>query len=216
MEKHGLEPEAAGGTQYHHRHQPPARAYNKRRFATALLALFYLYPVVLVVDFVSKIYRNRLHSYTKPAYGEFPLSEDPFHFLPCTNKTRPPAIDNPNPEKSWAELHDPNPGSWSWGASSVLATGHTFNNDPYAGRGIFLCGYLDVPIDYTNKSDTRISRQAVTKFQVSGLRRLDGNSPPSAGCKSARTLVVEPGGPSAGGQAMHGLGQCRDHLQAVE
>ncbi|KAJ4164797.1 hypothetical protein LMH87_006455 [Akanthomyces muscarius] len=37
---------------------------------------------------------------------------------------------------------------------------------------------------------------------LSGLRRLDGNSPPSAGCKSARTLVVEPGGPSAGGQAM--------------
>ncbi|KKY39876.1 putative peptidase tripeptidyl-peptidase [Diaporthe ampelina] len=83
---------------------------------------------------------------------------------------------------------------WAWGNNTAGAS-----EDPYAGRGIFLCGYIDVPLDYKNESDPRITRLAVTKFQVSGLARTDGSSPPGAGTKSERTLVLEPGGPGGSG-----------------
>jgi pimeloyl-ACP methyl ester carboxylesterase len=129
-------------------------------------------------------------------YGTFPQPDDPFHFLPCTNATVPPPLDARDPEKTWAKLFDPNPDHWSWGNASSLVIGQ--DKDSYADRGIYLCGYLDVPLDYTNKSDTRIARLAVARFQVSGLKRV-GSSHPSAGSKSTRTIVVEPGGPGGSG-----------------
>ncbi|KAI1393149.1 Alpha/Beta hydrolase protein [Hypoxylon trugodes] len=137
---------------------------------------------------------------SRSPYGQFPLPDDPFHFIPCTNATIPPALDDSNPDQSWAHLFDPNPDHWSWGNATTEQNGH--HEDPYAGRGIYLCGYLDVPLDHTNESDTRIVRLAVTKYQVSGLAQLDGAGLPrtkSAGSKSERTIVIEPGGPGGSG-----------------
>lgn len=51
------------------------------------------------------------------------------------------------------------------------------DNDPH-----YQCGYLEVPLDYTNASDPRTVTIATTMYQ------------PRPGHKSARTLVVEPGG----------------------
>ncbi|OTA94696.1 hypothetical protein M434DRAFT_20720 [Hypoxylon sp. CO27-5] len=134
-------------------------------------------------------------------YGRFPLPDDPFRFIPCTNVTVPPALGDSDPEQAWADLFDPNPEHWSWGNATTEQSAQ--DDDPYAGRGIYLCGYLDVPLDYTNKSDPRIVRLAVTKYQVSGLARVDTalapHANPSAGSKSERTIVIEPGGPGGSG-----------------
>jgi len=134
-------------------------------------------------------------------YGRFPLKDDPFQFIPCTNLTVPPALDDSNPEKTWRGLFDPNPEHWSWGNKTSEAP--SSDGDFYSGRGIYLCGYLDVPIDYTNRSDSRIFRLAVAKYQVSGLARHSSqprnNGPPPAGGKSERTIVIEPGGPGGSG-----------------
>ncbi|KOS17883.1 putative hydrolase [Escovopsis weberi] len=127
-----------------------------------------------------------------------------------SHRTLPPALDDPNPKDTWSELYDPDPAYWSWGKPTTTGEGggkpaegkSTSWHDPYDGRGIYLCGYLDVPLDYTNPSDPRIARLAVTKFQVSGLARVDGSSRASAGGKSERTLVVEPGGPGGSGTSM--------------
>jgi pimeloyl-ACP methyl ester carboxylesterase len=55
-------------------------------------------------------------------------------------------------------------------------------------------------LDYTNKADSRIVRLAVTKFQVSGLARVgDTTTNSTAGKKSERTIVIEPGGPGGSG-----------------
>ncbi|KAK3362028.1 hypothetical protein B0T24DRAFT_640686 [Lasiosphaeria ovina] len=145
--------------------------------------------------------RGQAQSATDSPYGHFPAAKDPFRFLPCTRATLPPAIEDANAERTWAALFDPNPDHWNWTPAptnqSVRPT------DPYAGRGIYLCGYLDVPLDYTNKADSRIARLAVTKLQVSGLARLDPSSGAptnsSAGRKSERTIVIEPGGPGGSG-----------------
>lgn len=126
-------------------------------------------------------------------YGRFPREHDPFHLIPCTNTSVPPPLDDPHPQQSWASLFDPDPSHWSWGNRSAESTGH----DPYAGRGIYLCGYLDLPLDHLNNSDTRVVRLATTKFQVSGLAR--AGSSDDAGHKSQRTIVLEPGGPGASG-----------------
>ncbi|KAH9992391.1 hypothetical protein F4779DRAFT_609232 [Xylariaceae sp. FL0662B] len=126
-------------------------------------------------------------------YGRFPLPHDPFHFLPCTNVTLPPPLDHSDPERAWASLFDPNPEHWSWG--NATAKQNVPDYDPYSGRGIYLCGYLDVPLDYTNESESRVVRLAVTKYQVSGLARIDS----SGGAKSERTIVIEPGGPGGSG-----------------
>ena len=142
-------------------------------------------------------------AYHDSIYGQWPDDQDPFLLLPCTNATVPPSLDDSNPEQSWAALFDPDPAHWSWGAKtndSLLVAGD--DEDPYAGRGIFLCGYLDVPIDYFNQSDERIFRLAVTKFQVSGLARVDGSSHPEAGKRSERTIVLEPGGPGGSGTSI--------------
>jgi pimeloyl-ACP methyl ester carboxylesterase len=130
------------------------------------------------------------------SFGHFPVPNDPFRFIPCTSTSLPPALDDCAPETSWAKLFDPDPSHWSWGKSKTNKTEES-GSDAYAGRGIFLCGYLDVPLDYTNKSDIRVARLAVTKFQVSGLSRIDSYS--STGKKSERTIVIEPGGPGDSG-----------------
>ncbi|KAK3320192.1 hypothetical protein B0T19DRAFT_434050 [Cercophora scortea] len=137
-------------------------------------------------------------SASAPPYGQFPLPNDPFRFLPCTNLTLPPALNETNVDRTWAALYDPDPARWTWASPKSNAT---TTGDPYAGRAIYLCGFLDVPLDYTNKSDSRIARLAVTKLQVSGLARVDPGSPrsASAGQKSERTLVIEPGGPGGSG-----------------
>lgn len=137
------------------------------------------------------------HHNLESPYGSFPRPDDAFRFIPCTNTTSPPALDDEDHEVSWAKLFDPDPDHWSWGNKTAGTS-----EDPYGGRGIFLCGYIDVPLDYKNESDTRITRLAVTKFQVSGLARADGSSPPGAGAKSERTLVLEPGGPGGSGNRM--------------
>ncbi|KAN0063630.1 hypothetical protein ACQY0O_004084 [Thecaphora frezii] len=141
---------------------------------------------------------------TPPPYGTFPDPQDPFHLLPCTNDTLPPALDDEHAPESWARLYDPNPDHWSWGKPSndTNLSGH--QQDKYRGRGIYLCGYLDVPLDYTNASDARILRLAVTKYQVSGLaHRLAKGSKDGQGrkpgSKSPRTLVINPGGPGGSG-----------------
>jgi pimeloyl-ACP methyl ester carboxylesterase len=147
---------------------------------------------------------------TPSPYGVFPKVDDPFHFLPCTNNTLPPPIDDPNPDHTWAGLFDPDPRYWRWGAS-----GHnddeeliTHQTHPYSGRGIYLCGYLDLPLDYHNESDPRIVRLAVNRFQVSGLALAIANSDcttaqsrtqSAPGHKSRRTIVIEPGGPGGSG-----------------
>jgi len=131
-------------------------------------------------------------------YGQFPLADDPFRFIPCTPATVPPPLDDTSAEKTWASRFDPNPDHWSW---APLQDGRntTAGGDPYAGRGIYMCGYLEVPLDYSNKSDSRIARLAVTKLQVSGLARQGDTASSGAGKKSARTIVIEPGGPGGSG-----------------
>ena len=138
-------------------------------------------------------------------YGSFPRANDAFRLLPCTNKTVPPPVNDTNAVQTWTALFNPDPKNWNWGptrpASNTTGGSNTTSGDPYAGRGIFLCGYLDVPLDYTNKSDGRIVRLAITKYQVSGLARAD--APPysnsTAGRKSERTIIIEPGGPGGSG-----------------
>ncbi|KAJ5204248.1 uncharacterized protein N7498_005127 [Penicillium cinerascens] len=117
-------------------------------------------------------------------YGSFPQENDPFNFLPCTDASRPPPLDDPTPQQSWAALFDPNPNHWSWGIT---------------GRGIYLCGYLDLPRDYHNNSDARIVRIAVTKFQVAGLAPRNDPNVSSNSYGSERTIIIEPGGPGGSG-----------------
>jgi pimeloyl-ACP methyl ester carboxylesterase len=134
-------------------------------------------------------------------YGKFPEPGDPFRFLPCTNATVLPALDDTHPATTWAKLFDPNPEHWSWSNKTVDGNLSSIQDDTYSGLGIFLCGYLDLPLDYTNSSETRVVRLAVTKLQVSGLAKV-GTLRSSAGKKSERTLVVEPGGPGGSGTSL--------------
>lgn len=155
------------------------------------------------------------HHESGSIYGDFPKADDPFSLLPCTNLTIPPALDDPNHKVSWAKLFDNDPSHWNWGNKTTTTSADVDDHggqDAYAGRGIYLCGYIDVPLDYKNTSDTRIVRLAITKFQISGLARKDGPSSSSsssptgtsagAGTKSKRTLVLEPGGPGGSGTSM--------------
>ncbi|KAK0648857.1 TAP-like protein-domain-containing protein [Cercophora newfieldiana] len=126
-------------------------------------------------------------------YGTFPQANDAFRFQPCPN-TGPfqtlPALNDTRAEQTWAALFNPDPNGWLWGTPKANVT-----------TGIYLCGYLDVPLDYTNKSDSRIVRLAVLKYQVSGLA-LSGSSNSTAGKKSARTILMNPGGPGGPGVAL--------------
>ena len=65
--------------------------------------------------------------------GRFPFESDPFHFIPCTNATLPPPLDDPNPLQTWAAQFDPNPSQWSW--SQPKLNGLT-NQDKFSDRGI--------------------------------------------------------------------------------
>ena len=133
-------------------------------------------------------------------YGCFPQANDPFHFMPCTKTSVLPALDDTSPAETWADLFNPNPSQWNWGSSGSVNI--IDPDDPYSGRGIYLCGYLETPLDYTNHSDERIVRLAVTKYQVSGLARTASVATTSnAGTKSDRTIILEPGGPGGSGVA---------------
>lgn len=166
--------------------------------AVIVLELLYLlYPTLLSLP-------GRLDVSPKPSStpgrcggrgARFPRADDPFRFIPCTAASLPPALDDPKPDQSWAKLFDPDPDHWNWGHRTSADA--AARNDPYAGRGLYMCGYLDVPLDYTNKSDPRIARLAVTKFQVSGLSSPHADS--SSGPKTERTIVVNPGGPGGSG-----------------
>lgn len=130
-------------------------------------------------------------------YGRFPQPDDAFQFIPCSHNHHVPQLDDRDHRQTWASRFNPDPESWSWGKKMHEPVD---KSDPHAGHGIFLCGYLDVPLDYTNETDTRIARLAVTKYQVSGLARLDSEGEdPNAGRKSERTLIINPGGPGGSG-----------------
>ncbi|TKY86942.1 hypothetical protein EX895_004230 [Sporisorium graminicola] len=106
-------------------------------------------------------------------WASFPRKDDPFHFLPCTNDTLPPPrLEDPHPLDSWKKLYQPDPAQWLWGKINANA--------------LYLCGWLDVPLDYTNASDARVARLAVARFQLDPL-------------PSNRTLVIQPGGPGGSG-----------------
>lgn len=132
-------------------------------------------------------------SLSNPPFGRFPRPGDPFSFIPCTSASLPPALEDRDPAQTWAKRYDPNPEHWSWGNRPQT---QARDRDPFAGRPIYMCGYVDVPLDYTNKSDPRIARLAVTKLQAAGLKR--HQNPVTSG-KSKRTIVVEPGGPGGSG-----------------
>lgn len=167
----------------------------------ALVSLTTYHLTGSLVPFGLREWRHDHHHHEpESVYGIFPKANDPFSFLPCTNATIPPALDDQDHEASWARLFDSDPSHWSWGNKTAEDADDA--DDAYAGRGIFLCGYIDVPLDYLNAADNRIVRLALTKYQVSGLARADGSSPPGAGDKSERTLVLEPGGPGGSGTSM--------------
>lgn len=117
-------------------------------------------------------------------YGSFPQENDPFQFIPCTDASCAPPLDDPTPQQSWAALFDSNPNHWSWGST---------------GQGIYLCGYLDLPLDYHNASDHRIVRIAVTKFQVAGLAPRNDPLVSPKSYRSERTIIINPGGPGGSG-----------------
>jgi pimeloyl-ACP methyl ester carboxylesterase len=177
----------------------PTRTRRHPQFALffGLVSLVSLYHVTARGWPQFRHHCSHNHHRLNSPYGSFPRADDAFRLLPCTNETFPPALDDPDHEASWAKSFDPNPEHWAWGNNTAGTT-----EDSFSGRGIFLCGYIDVPLDYKNGSETRIIRLAVTKFQVSGLARADGSSPPGAGTKSQRTLVLEPGGPGGSGTRM--------------
>ncbi|TID17824.1 Alpha/Beta hydrolase protein [Venturia nashicola] len=154
--------------------------------------IFYLNGVFGVLDLL-RTHTQRLSEENSP-YGTFPRPGDAFHFIPCTNVSILPPLNDTTPEKTWAKYVDPSPAHWIWGNKSTNSTQP--QDDPYSGRPIYLCGYLDAPLDYTNKSNPRIVRLAVTKLQVSGLSR---SKSCHAGEKSERTIVIEPGGPGGSG-----------------
>jgi len=152
---------------------------------------------------LSQIFRTTTDSFsrTQPriSYGRFPLPGDPFSFIPCPNASVPPPLGDSNPAETWAALFDLNPENWSWGSPTLKSSSDA---GEYSARGIYLCGYFDLPLDYFNDSDNRIVRLAVAKFQVSGLARIESRGvriSPSAGRKSERTIIVEPGGPGESG-----------------
>ena len=176
-EKHSLLPETATDRSTRAR----ARARAPRGAAWPLKLVCAAVAAVTVCHYTAW---TRIHKHPGRAghridgrrgWGGFPRTDDPFHFLPCTNATAPPALDDEHPVKSWLRLYDDNPTHWSWGSNLTTTD------------GLYLCGWLDVPLDYTNSSDLRIARLAVTKFQL---------SPHGA---SKRILVVEPGGPGGSG-----------------
>lgn len=124
----------------------------------------------------------------QPRFEQLPRPGDPFQFIPCTADTKLPDLHDKNHKRTWANLFDPNWENYSWGI-----------HDSSRPQGIFLCGYIDVPFDYKNKSEERTFRLAVTKYQVSGLKCRGETVSSAAGEKSKRTIILEPGGPGGSG-----------------
>ncbi|KAJ5909217.1 Peptidase S33 tripeptidyl aminopeptidase-like C-terminal [Penicillium taxi] len=60
-------------------------------------------------------------------------------------------------------------------------------------QGTHLCGFIDLPLDYLNTSDSRIPRLAVTKFQVAGLAHTNESNVSFQTYKSDRTIILQPG-----------------------
>lgn len=184
--------------------QPRPQSKSRANFLTILAICATLYALTHTLRHVPwwSNSRDEVLTFNKTSpYGVFPQPNDPFQFIPCTSTSLPPPLEDPHPVSTWSSLFDPNPRHWSWGEAKA---DEIYDPDgPYTGRGIYLCGYLDVPLDYTNTSDDRITRLAVTKFQVSGLAPIaDRARNPAAGRKSERTLVVEPGGPGGSGTSL--------------
>ncbi|KAI8590765.1 Alpha/Beta hydrolase protein [Geranomyces variabilis] len=170
------------------------------RFKLCLAAI-----VVFIIALGSVLYLRRKIPGAPPAapassslFGRFPREGDPFAFLPCTNETTSPALSEANPAEAWARLFDPDPANWSWGNRKTSSSAGLAES-PYKGLGVYLCGYLDVPLDYTNKSDHRVARLAVTKFQAGGLEPVTKSVSQPADRRSERTIVVNPGGPGGSG-----------------
>ncbi len=213
----------------------PVRAVLAHLYRFVLLSCLIYVWVYSVSDLFdaarAHVQHGRQHAANR--YGSFPKAGDPFHFVPCSPSSLPlPALSDPHPTKTWKKQFDPNVKHWSWGkpaAGSLQSHSHGHgrkSEDPNAGRGIFLCGWLDVPLDYNNSSATAdghsFFRLAVTKYQVSGLaverrsrslasrlvggrfenhhrqHRRGGAQP---GEKSERTIVINPGGPGGSGTA---------------
>lgn len=222
-----IEPETGKtDNEIHSTPQPARRPW--RRFLRIFLAITVL-CLIFTPHWPHWRWPHRCHRRPHPSpFGRFPEKDDPFHFIPCTKDTVLPALDDARPERTWAKRFDPNPRHWSWGNATKeneqdiedphrpgrpgkprhpKHPGPPHHHNQYKDRGIYLCGYLDVPLDYTNKSDTRISRLAVTKYQVSGLAQRGPKRPHEkprhgAGTKSERTIVIEPGGPGGSGTSM--------------
>ncbi|KAI0200778.1 Alpha/Beta hydrolase protein [Astrocystis sublimbata] len=179
-------------------------ATERRRWGLKLAGILALALIPINLRFNLGILPHYARAATS-TYGQFPDPLDSLQFIPCTNTTIVPALEDADPARSWARLFDPNPDNWSWGHRRGDGAAHP--NDKYSGRGIYMCGFLDVPLDYTNQSETRVVRLAVTKFQVSGLARSDSHSRADdytdsrPGSKSNRTIVIEPGGPGGSGTA---------------
>jgi len=96
-------------------------------------------------------------------YGVFPQPNDTLRLQPCLGIgaiQKIPALNDTTAEQTWAAHFNPDPGSWKWGSSVTDTT----------DRGIFLCAYLDVSLDYTTKSDSRIARLAAVKTRCQGSR----------------------------------------------
>lgn len=184
--------------------QPCSQAKSRPRVIHALAICVTIYVFVSTLQHVYSPYVDLDEppvAVRISRYGTFPQSDDPFQFIPCTAAAVPPPLEDRQPNKTWSTLFDPNPQHWNWASAAINTTSDP--EDLFFGRGIYLCGWLDVPLDYTNKSDSRISRLAVTKLQVSGLAPIGGsNRNPLAGQKSERTLVVEPGGPGGSGTGL--------------
>lgn len=117
-------------------------------------------------------YSALFHGSSSSGWGRFPRPDDPFHLLPCTNATFIPQLEDAHALETWTSLYDDDRTHWSYANSS--------------SGSLYLCGYLDVPLDYTNASDKRIARLAITRLQHAPTR-------------TSRTLVVEPGGPGGSG-----------------
>lgn len=122
---------------------------------------------------------------------------------PCTNSSILPLLGDLEPQNSWEKLFDPNPDHWSWGQPSSNSTFEYDPLHPYAGRGIYMCGWLDLPLDYLNSSEARVVRLAITKYQVRGLAHRTSLNAPHVSSrldhKTERTIIVEPGGPGSSG-----------------
>lgn len=128
-----------------------------------------------------------VHVEHKTTSQRFPKPNDPFNFIPCPNAIETlnfPLLNDTDHRGTWSHLFNPNPDTWAWGGSGLNSSASPSNKR----KGLFFCGYLDVPVDYHNKSDPRITRLAVAKYQVSGV-----------GKKSQRTIVLNPGGPGGSG-----------------